>query len=75
MAELLARYIREECPQHKGADVEKYTLQGFLDDSQWLLAAKLEKRKSAIDRGESHPSSASAAFRGSDSNGSTNPSR
>lgn len=55
MAELLARFVREECPKHKGGDVEKYTLQGFIDDSHGILAAKLKERELAIDRGEKPP--------------------
>ena len=32
-AELVQRYIDEECPRHKGCDVERYTLGSFLDDA------------------------------------------
>ena len=32
-AELVQRYIDEECPRHKGCDVERYTLSSFLDDA------------------------------------------
>lgn len=33
LAELIARYIREECPKHKGAESETYRLNAFLADS------------------------------------------
>lgn len=33
LAELIARYIREECPKHKGAEPEAYRLNAFLADS------------------------------------------
>ena len=32
-AELVQRYIDEECPRHKGCDVERYTLNSFLNDA------------------------------------------
>lgn len=32
-ADLVQRYIDEECPRHKGCDVERYTLSSFLDDA------------------------------------------
>ena len=32
-AELVQRYIDEECPRHKGCAVERYTLNSFLDDA------------------------------------------
>ncbi len=32
-AELVQRYIDAECPRHKGCDVERYTLNSFLEDA------------------------------------------
>ena len=32
-AELVQGYIDEECPRHKGCDVERYTLNSFLNDA------------------------------------------
>lgn len=52
MAELIERYVREECPKHKGCDIETYTLKGFLADSRGEPAAALAAQQRAIDNRE-----------------------
>jgi integrase len=51
-AELIQRYIDEECTDHKGKDVEIGTLKGMLEDSLGILARDIEQFNAAKKRGE-----------------------
>ena len=54
-AELLQDYLEKEVPKHKGRDVEKYTIRGWIEDSSRELARRLDARQRALDRGETPP--------------------
>ncbi len=54
-AQLMQEYLEEEVPKHKGRDVEKYTLRGWIADSTGELARHLDDRQRALDRGEKPP--------------------
>jgi integrase len=51
-ADLIQRYIDEECVSHKGKDIEIGTLKGMLEDSLGLLARKIKEFEAAKKRGE-----------------------
>jgi integrase len=51
-AQLIERYIREECVDHKGEDVEVCSLKGMLEDSRGDLIRARQAFKEAKDRGE-----------------------
>lgn len=51
MAQLVERYLDEECPKHKGAEIEGYTLRGMLADSSGELERALKERASADSHG------------------------
>jgi integrase len=54
-AQLMQEYLEAEVPKHKGRDVEKYTIRGWIDDSTGELARRLDDRQRALDRGETPP--------------------
>jgi hypothetical protein len=54
-ADLINRYIQEECHKHKSGMVEICTLEGFLADSLHELAMELADRQKAQERGEKAP--------------------
>lgn len=51
-AQLIERYIREECPRHKAGTIEAYKLNAFLEDSRGELKRKLAQDAAARERGE-----------------------
>jgi integrase len=51
-AQLIERYIREECVDHKGEDVEVCSLKGMLEDSRGELIRARQAFQEAKDRGE-----------------------
>lgn len=51
-AQLIERYIREECPRHKAGAIEAYKLRAFLEDSRGELKRKLVEDEAARKRGE-----------------------
>jgi len=51
MAQLVERYLKEECPKHKGASIEGYTLRGMLADSRGELERALKERGSNDSNG------------------------
>ena len=51
MAQLVERYLKEECPKHKGASIEGYTLRGMLADSRGELERALKERVSNDSNG------------------------
>jgi integrase len=51
-AQLIERYILEECVDHKGEDVEVWGLKGMLEDSRGELIRARQAFKDATDRGE-----------------------
>jgi integrase len=53
-AQLMQRYLEQEVPKHKGRDVEKYTVRGWIEDSTGELARRLDERQRALD-GETPP--------------------
>lgn len=55
MAQLVERYLSEECPKHKGASTEGYTLRGMLADSRGELEQALRKLDRAKKAGQSPP--------------------
>lgn len=52
MAQLVERYLEEECPKHKGAAIEGYTLRGMLADSRGEREKARNGRGSAISNGQ-----------------------
>jgi integrase len=52
VADLIKRYLKEECPKHKSGAVEVRTLESFLEDSLHELAKAIKERDLARDRGE-----------------------
>lgn len=51
-AQLIEKYIKEECVGHKGEDVEVCSLKGMLEDSRGELIRARQAFKDATDRGE-----------------------
>jgi integrase len=51
-AQLIEKYINEECVDHKGEDVEVWGLKGMLEDSRGELIRARQAFKDATDRGE-----------------------
>jgi integrase len=51
-AQLIERYIREECVDHKGEEVEVCSLKGMLEDSRGELIRARQAFKEAQNRGE-----------------------
>jgi hypothetical protein len=51
-AQLIEKYIKEECVDHKGEDVEVWGLKGMLEDSRGELIRARQAFKDATDRGE-----------------------
>jgi hypothetical protein len=56
LAALFERYVKEECPKHKGCAIETYTLKGFLADSCNELVEVLAERGRALAAGLPTPS-------------------
>jgi integrase len=54
-AQLMQEYLEQEVPKHKGADVEKCTIRGWIEDSTGELARRLDDYQRARDRGQSPP--------------------
>lgn len=52
LAELFEKYIKGVCPQHKGGDIETWTLNGFIADSKGELAELLREREAREKAGE-----------------------
>lgn len=52
MAQLVKRYLTEECPKHKGAVIEGYTLRGMLADSRGERDKARNGLGSAISNGQ-----------------------
>ena len=55
MAQLVERYLKEECPKHKGASIEGYTLRGMLADSRGELEQALRENDRARKAGLNPP--------------------
>jgi integrase len=55
MAQLVERYLKEECPKHKGGQIEGYTLRGMLADSRGELERALKERASSDCNGRKTP--------------------
>jgi integrase len=55
MAQLVERYLKEECPKHKGGQIEGYTLRGMLADSRGELERALKERASGDCNGRKTP--------------------
>lgn len=55
MAQLVERYLKEECPKHKGASIEGYTLRGMLVDSRGELEQALRENDRAKKAGLKPP--------------------
>jgi len=51
-ADLIRRYIDEECIHHKGKAIEIATLEGMLEDSLGILARQIKEFEAAKKRGE-----------------------
>lgn len=51
LAKLFERYTNEECPKHKGCDIERWTLKGFIEDSRDELAEALAERQRLLEAG------------------------
>ena len=47
-AELMLEYLEKEVPKHRGKDVEKYTIQGWVDDRLGVLLRQHQARERAI---------------------------
>jgi hypothetical protein len=52
LAELFEKYIKAECPRHKGGAIETWTLKGFIADSKGELAELLRERTAKAKAGQ-----------------------
>jgi integrase len=55
LAKLFEQYVKEECPRHKGGDIETYTLKGFIADSNNELTEAIAERDRLVALGKPAP--------------------